>query len=513
MSGEVVLIDLSSIAFPIWSMSQDDPDTTACATQTLARIRALSSGHDHVAVCCDSRTSIRKDIDPTYKAQREKVAEGYYHNLSIVRERLLEDGFPVWTAEGFEADDVIATATARAVGTGHTVLIVSSDKDLLQLVGPSVSAMSVRNGELLDAEGVMAKFGVRPDQMCDYLTLVGDAADNIKGANGIGPKRAVALLFRHESIDNLYAKAREKGAPGVTLTGNLRRGLAELGCKPAEIESLVEFEPRYEKVRDLITLRTDVSIPYEQVTVARVPKGAETFGREEMDKMIDGQMDMLVDETMQVLYEANATGGPAPQAQVAPAPAPTTREEAKAQGAMFLDDVIAATPQEWEKRLEPRNMEEARKLAKDMYDSKLFSAYGHPAAVLAVILAGREYGIPALASLRAFHLVDGKPTLAADFIRGLVLRSGKAKTFRCTERTATRATFETQRGDDPPVSLSFTIEEGRAAWRKDEAKWQASGWGTNPADMLVARASAKLARLVYPDVVHATYAPEELENG
>jgi hypothetical protein len=133
--------------------------------------------------------------------------------------------------------------------------------------------------------------------------------------------------------------------------------------------------------------------------------------------------------------------------------------------------------------------------------------------VLATVLAGRELGLQAMASLRAIHIVEGKPTLSADLIRALVINSGHARYFRVTERTDTRATFETQRGDDPPVSLSFTIDEGRAAWSKGDDAWKKSGWGKFPADMLVARASAKLARLVYPDICFGLYTREELEEG
>ena len=141
----------------------------------------------------------------------------------------------------------------------------------------------------------------------------------------------------------------------------------------------------------------------------------------------------------------------------------------------------------------------------------MFSAYGTPQAVLSTVLAGRELGFPAMVSLRAFHVIDGKATLSAEAIRARVLTSGKANYFRCTERTATRATFETQRGDDPPMSLTYTIEEGRAAWPKGDSEWAKSGWGKNPADMLTARASAKLARLVYPDVTLGLYAAEEMD--
>jgi len=103
-------------------------------------------------------------------------------------------------------------------------------------------------------------------------------------------------------------------------------------------------------------------------------------------------------------------------------------------------------------------------------------------------------------------VIDGKPTLKADAIRALILRSGKADYFRIVERSATVCTFATKRKGDPEVTLSYTFEEAQAAGLVKPN----SGWVKNPADMLVARASAKLARLVYPDVIHGLYAPEEL---
>jgi hypothetical protein len=156
-------------------------------------------------------------------------------------------------------------------------------------------------------------------------------------------------------------------------------------------------------------------------------------------------------------------------------------------------------------------MTEAIQLAQRMYDSRLFSAYGTPQAVLATVLAGRELGIPAMASLRAFHIIEGKPTMAAGTISALILKSGQAKYFRCAKRTAESVTFVTKRGDEPEIDLTYTIAEARQAFVGDDTKWGKSGWGRNPADMLVARASSKLARLVYPDVVSGLYAPEEME--
>jgi len=505
MNPEIVLIDLSSVAHPIWHVSQSEPDPNTTSTRTVARVRALANGHPHVAVCCDSGRSFRKDIDPNYKAQRPETDATLQHQITLARETLVNDGFPVWAAKGFEADDLIATAVKRSLAEipDSTVLIASSDKDLLQLVGPRVAAKSLTSGAVIDESGVIAKFGVKPEQMTDYLSLVGDASDNVKGAKGIGPKGAASLLFRFGDIETLYAKLAEASPQ-------------DLGLKPSEATSLEEFAARREATRSLIALRTDVEIPFDEITKERRPKDA--------DMLLDGEDEPETTEEMTMTTEDLAMLGVEPepetitrteehvqsngrtvqvQTQTAPAPAPKTD---------LLADVIAATPAEWERQLEPRSMRDAQTLAENLFKSRLFSAYATAPGVLAVILAGRELGIQAMASLRAFHLIDGTPRLEATFIRALVLKSKLPKYFRCTERTATRATFETQRGDDPPVSLSCTIEEGRQAFAGDDKKWAASGWGKNPADMLVARAGTKLARLVYPEVCFGLYAVEEFDN-
>ncbi len=192
-------------------------------------------------------------------------------------------------------------------------------------------------------------------------------------------------------------------------------------------------------------------------------------------------------------------------------PRPAQRIEPKPTDIAVAQGSAPSAPIDFSQQLEPRTMPEAITLAKHMFESRLFSAYGQPQAVLATILAGRELGIPAMASLRAFHVIEGKPTMSAGTIQSLVLKSKLASYFRCTERTAERATFATKRGDDPEMTLTYTIDDGKQAWSKDEAAWKKSGWGRNPADMLVARAASKLARLVYPDVVSGLYAPEEME--
>lgn len=477
MPETVVLIDLSSILFPIWHMSQGEPDTNHTSTATVAKVRALASGQPHVAVCCDSGKSFRAEIDPTYKATRGERDATLIHQLQLAQERLLEDGFPVWSQKGMEADDLIATAARIATERGMEVLVVSADKDLLQLVSPTVRVKSLASGTEYDEAGVEAKLGVKPAQVRDYLTLVGDASDNVKGAHGIGPKTAAKLLFVHGDIETVLAEAKKEPS----------------SLKPSEAASLREFEARSPTVRSLISLRYDADVPFEQILKDRVPAAAGTFATEEEEEEVE------VPETEEkrqpngtVVMETVKT-----QTQAAPD---------------LLADVIAATPVEWERQLDPRSMRDARALAQDMFASRMFSAYGTPHAVLSTILAGRELGMPAMVSLRAFHVIDGKATLSAEAIRARVITSGKAKFFRCTKRTATSATYETQRGDDPIRTLTYTIEEAKAAWTKGDAKWAASAWGTAPSDMLIARCSSKLAREVYPDVTLGLYAAEEMDQ-
>lgn len=481
MNGPIVLIDLSSIAHPLWHTcaSSSNPDETS--QQIVARVHALASGCLHVAICMDSGRSFRHDVDPQYKANRPEREEGLHHQIALAVDALTADGFPIWKARGFEADDIIATATCKAMEIdGATVQVVTGDKDLLQLVCERVSVKSSRDGALLDEAGVAAKFGVTPAQVRDYLTLVGDSSDNVRGVPGIGPKKAVGLLTLHGSLDALYRRMEsEASTPGVT---------------PSMRTALLEFQPALDTTRQLITLRTDVEIPFNEITVERVSREAAAFTFEDDD---------MTTETQNVpAQNVSETADAAPDQA-----APTTTAVA-----IREPDVLAPAPAEWERQLEPRSMREAKQVALDVFNSKLFmGAYGSPQAVLSTVLAGRELGLQAMASLRAIHIVEGKPTLSADLIRAMVIRSGLATYFRCSERTAQRATFVTKRGDDPEMALTFTIEEARAAFSGKQEAWDKSGWGKNPADMLVARAGAKLARLVYPDVVHGLYAPEEFD--
>ena len=214
-TNQLLLIDLSGIAHQLWHVSGSEPDPNFVSVQTVARVRALASNHPYAAVCCDNGKSFRKDIDPTYKANRDTENRApLHHQMTLACETLKRDGFPVWSVKGFEADDLIATATTEALKIeGATVLIASADKDLLQLVNDRVQQKKTsHDATLMDVEAVRDKFKVLPTQMRDYLCLVGDASDNIKGASNIGPKTASELLQKFGTLADVF-KAVFAGIP------------------------------------------------------------------------------------------------------------------------------------------------------------------------------------------------------------------------------------------------------------------------------------------------------------
>lgn len=503
MHSEIALVDFSSVAHPIWHQSGAEPDPNHCSQQIIAKIHLLTGPHAHCALCFDQGRSFRKDLSPSYKQNRPEHDAALQHQIALARETLIGEGYPCWGLDTFEGDDIISAATVRALALDPdiSVLIITADKDLVQLVEPRVRVQSPASGRVLDESAAISLYGVTPAQMVDYLALVGDTADNIKGAQGIGPKGAALLLTTCGTIEGVY-QLIDKG-PGADET-------ISPVFKPAMLKSLAEFRPRVAEVKSLIQLRTDVPIPFEEIAAERPVPGLTPEPGIIMDETASLRVGNPPEMRPSTAEAFEATGTP-PGVRIQVAEPSHRTKEAQAlvaaanggNGHSAVD--VMPAPAEWGMQLEPRSMSDARVLASDMFASRLFSAYGTPAGILATVMAGRELGMQAMASLRAFHIVEGRPTMAADVLRALVIRSGKAKYFRCTERTATRATFETQRGDDPPISLSYTIEEAIASGRVKEG----SGYKKDPADILVARSSSKLVRLVYSDVIHGLYSEEE----
>jgi DNA polymerase-1 len=155
----------------------------------------------------------RQEILPEYKANRGSPPEGFVEQLEWVKKLSLALGYGTGEAEGREADDLIAAKVEELKGS-HELVIVSADKDLAQLIEPGVSQLlppptaNPRLGwRMLDDQGVTEKFGVKPNQILDYLSIIGDQADNIPGLTGVGPKTAVKWLQAWDNLEELIANA------------------------------------------------------------------------------------------------------------------------------------------------------------------------------------------------------------------------------------------------------------------------------------------------------------------
>lgn len=244
----LILIDGSSYLFrafhalPPLTSSKGAP--TGAIKGVIAMIRKLVADNPGapVAVVFDPRGgSFRNELYPEYKANRTKMPDDLRAQIEPIHNIIRLMGLPLIVVDGFEADDVIGTFATRASEAGTNVLISTGDKDMAQLVSPRVTLINTMNDSLLDETGVLAKFGVRPDQIIDYLALVGDSSDNIPGVPKCGPKTAVKWLTEHQSLDGVMAHADEvKGKVGEYLRDSL--GLLPLS-------------------RDLATIRLDVEIP------------------------------------------------------------------------------------------------------------------------------------------------------------------------------------------------------------------------------------------------------------
>ena len=172
-----------------------------------------SQAPEYLAVSFDTGRTFRDDLYPEYKATRDKMPDDLRLQLDRIRQVVLAFGIPILEAEGFEADDVLGTVARRAAEQGVRVVILSGDRDLLQLVDDSihVELAGQKLSEAIDygPQAVFDKFGVSPGQLIDYKALVGDTSDNIPGVKGIGEKTAVGLIQQYGSLEAIYQNLGE----------------------------------------------------------------------------------------------------------------------------------------------------------------------------------------------------------------------------------------------------------------------------------------------------------------
>lgn len=249
------LVDTMALAFRSFyalmrsSMSNSDGLPTSAIFGSAMFIQKLitESQPDYLAFASDtSAPTFRKEIYPEYKANRKEMPEELQQQIPHLYELIRGYGLPLLKIEGVEADDIIGTLARRLAGPDLEVTIVSGDKDFFQLVNDHVRCLITKKGnvnEVLDPEGVKAKFGVYPHQVIDMLAMMGDASDNVPGVAGIGNKGAQTLIEKYDSLEGIYAN--------LDAITNKRQ---HNGLKDNREMALLS--------QKLVTIATDIDVPF-----------------------------------------------------------------------------------------------------------------------------------------------------------------------------------------------------------------------------------------------------------
>jgi DNA polymerase-1 len=263
----LVLVDASGWLFrayhalPPLTNSKGEP--TGAVFGFINMLRRLEKDHapKRIAVIFDAPgRTFREDIYAEYKAHRDATPPDLSAQFPKIVELVEAMGLPLLAVSGVEADDVIGTLAKAGEAAGHEVLIVTSDKDMAQLVNGHVKLVDTMKNRLMDPAGVVEKFGVPPERIVDYLALIGDTSDNIPGVPLVGPKTAAKWLSEYGSLDAIIAQADAiKGKAGENLRSVLAqfpmtRALATIRCDvelPLALDELVPKGPDAEKLAAL----------------------------------------------------------------------------------------------------------------------------------------------------------------------------------------------------------------------------------------------------------------------
>ena len=247
-SPDLVLVDGSSYvyrafhALPPLSNSRGEPTGALLGVLNMLLKFLKDYQPRRIAVVFDAPgKTFRDQLFTEYKAHRPGMPDELRSQIEPLMQIIGAQGLPLLRVPGVEADDVIGTLARRAAQAGQQVLISTGDKDMAQLVDGSITLINTMNNAVLDRDGVKAKFDVYPEQMVDFLALIGDSSDNIPGIDKVGPKTGARLLQHYGGLDELIAHVAE--VPGK-VGENLRAGLATL-----------------ELSRRLATIRTDLELP------------------------------------------------------------------------------------------------------------------------------------------------------------------------------------------------------------------------------------------------------------
>lgn len=248
MNPPLILIDGSSYFFrafhalPPLTNSKGQPTGAIYGVANMIKKLIKDYQPEELAVVFDAKgKTFRDEWYPEYKAHRPPMPQELSSQFQPLIQLLQAMGLPLLIVDGVEADDVIGTLARQATELGLPVVISTGDKDMAQLVNQHVSLINTMSNYSMDINGVKEKFGVTPEQIIDYLTLIGDSVDNVPGVTKCGPKTAVKWLEQYQTLDNLVQNAD-------AITGKIG-------------EYLRAFIPQLALSKKLVTIKTDLDLP------------------------------------------------------------------------------------------------------------------------------------------------------------------------------------------------------------------------------------------------------------
>ncbi|OYV19184.1 MAG: DNA polymerase I, partial [Methylococcaceae bacterium NSP1-1] len=295
----LILVDGSSFLFrayhaiPPLTNSKGEPTNAIYGVSNMLRKLIADYQSEYITVVFDAPgKTFRNDLYDQYKAHRPSMPDDLREQIEPLHQLIRAMGLPLIMEPDVEADDVLGALAQNAAGQGFSVIISTGDKDMAQLVTEHIILENTMSNARMDIQGVFDKFGVKPEQIVDYLALMGDSSDNIPGVPKVGPKTAAKWLEEYQTLENLIANADK-------ITGKIGENLR------ASLEQLP-------LAKQLTTIKCDLDLPYSMDDLKRRPINTEELKNQLAElgfsswlKMLDNNVEAVICEDKPVIIESN----------------------------------------------------------------------------------------------------------------------------------------------------------------------------------------------------------------
>lgn len=475
-------VDLSALFSLYWHAAQGTAqEFSEPYLRTIQAVRRHREGFDRVAICCDTGTSFRRAIWPSYKANRPDRGEPYREQIRRTVDALGKDGcmifrappHPVHQGPGgeamyLEADDVIGSLCSWAGEDEHEVVILSSDKDLCQLVGDSVRVRNMTKPDQpdMDAAAVEAKFGVPPARIPDMLALAGDKSDNYKPIEGVGDVRAVAMIKQFGGAPAVFSEAN-LATLHMVVGDALSKKIKEAGSEPVQ------------RAMEVATILRDAALDFGPLLEEPVYDSVE-------------------------LPEAQPAAEPAaPAREVALAVSKPKVIQTPARAAAPEVQLYSADLPYW---AEASYLNTLHQIGKAFHVAGCFPNVAKPEQVMVVGMMAHERGIGLATAMQHAYFVNGKLSWSGAYLALLARRSGQCDELRIQRLDDSGCTIRIKRTGNPARDVTFSYKDAEDSGVTSRNR---GIWGNYRKQMLYWSALRTALRQEFPDIIAGHYMPDE----